>query len=212
MLTRAAPYQLIREIAGSHSLECDQQWILTAMGQHGEGLVNMLWRILGSEQDVCDVYQDTFVQLANSNLGEKPRNVKAYLFRTASNIAVSILRRKTVHNKACRNIAKNSADSHTVDYIGDMDSRDMQAELRGCITTLPEKMRQIILLRDLAEMPYSQAAKIMNITPASARVYRRRAIRRLAEKMNVKNKMLQTIKHPDGQDKAAQKDCSVNMR
>jgi DNA-directed RNA polymerase specialized sigma24 family protein len=25
----------------------------------------MLWRILGNEQDVCDAYQDTFLQLAH---------------------------------------------------------------------------------------------------------------------------------------------------
>lgn len=48
--------------------------------------------VLGNEQDVADAYQSTFLQLAHVAHGRRPRNLKAYLFRTAANIAVSILR------------------------------------------------------------------------------------------------------------------------
>ena len=44
-------------------VDISRQWVLSAMHRHGATLTALLWRILGNEQDVCDAYQDTFLQL-----------------------------------------------------------------------------------------------------------------------------------------------------
>lgn len=59
-------------MAAADSVAVSQRWVLAAMQKHGPSLVAMLWRILGNEQDVCDAYQDTFVQLAHSRDGQVP--------------------------------------------------------------------------------------------------------------------------------------------
>ena len=59
------------------SVGTDRQWVLSVMQSHGNELVTLLWRILGNEQDVCDVYQSTFLRLAHLNAGRKPAHVKA---------------------------------------------------------------------------------------------------------------------------------------
>ena len=56
----------------------------------------------------------------------------------------------------------------------------LQKELRSAIARLPEYLREVIALRDLAEMPYSQVAKILGITASSARAYRSKAVTLLA--------------------------------
>jgi len=162
-------------------VEADQRWILTAMARHGAPLVSMLWRILGNEQDVCDAYQDTFLKLSNCCDGKKPEKMKAYLFRTASNTAISMIRRRIVRDKVHEDIANHAELSEqTIEYGADLDARELQQELRGRIARLPEHLRSVVLLRDLGEMSYKEVGKTLGISPRSARVLRCRAIKILA--------------------------------
>ncbi len=166
-------------------LEADQQWVLTAMARHGVPLLSLLWRILGNEQDVCDAYQDTFLKLSNCCDGYKPEKMKAYLFRTASNTAISIIRRKMVRDRVHENLANQAElSAPQVEYSADLDAQELQQELRNKIAELPEHLRSVIVLRDLGEMPYKDVGKTLGISPRSARVLRCRAVKMLALVMN----------------------------
>jgi RNA polymerase sigma-70 factor (ECF subfamily) len=160
----------------------NQRWILTAMHRHGRGLVTMLWRILGNEQDVCDAYQDTFLKLAHHEGGRKPKHVRAYIFRTANNIAVSILRRRISEKRnlaesvACRKPSKSPA--------AELDAKLLRDSLRDCIAQLPEHLRDVVVLRDLGELSYPQISQVLGISAGTARVYRCKAIQLLAVWMN----------------------------
>ena len=159
-----------------------QRWILSTMHKHGSELVTMLWRILGNEQDVCDAYQDTFLQLAHFEGGRKPDHLKAYVFRTASNIAVSTLRRRTAEkNRLSESNAKIETGGSPAT---EMDCEYLQEALRRRIAQLPEHLRNVLALRDLAELSYAQVGKILGISPGTARVYRCKAIQLLAMWMN----------------------------
>ena len=183
MSTNAATISLLWDWADAQSVAGSQRWILTAMSQHGPALVTLLWRILGQEQDVCDAYQDTFLQLAHCQNGGKPRNAKAYLFRTASNVAISMLRRKKCSHKHSQLLARSAPSVQNPDYAQEFDSKNLQDALRFQIARLPEQLRAVIVLRDLAELPYKQAAQIMGVSTATARVYRCRAVQLLAIRM-----------------------------
>ena len=183
-MAKAIAKQLIWDLKLDSVVEKDQKWVLCAMSSYGQSLVNMLWRILGDEQDVMDAYQDTFVKLSNTWQDGKPGNVKAYLFRTASSVAISILRNKVRQEKVFRNFAfQQEAAKQYHDNANDFDMEKLRKQLRTYIAKLPEHLQQIIVLRDLAELPYKQIAKITGIRSASARVYRRRAIVQLSEWM-----------------------------
>jgi RNA polymerase sigma factor (sigma-70 family) len=153
-----------------------QRWVLSAMQRHGPELVTMLWRILANEQDVCDAYQDTFLKLAHYEAGQKPRYVRAYVFRTAANTALSMLRHKIVERNRVRTLQMQSPTN----TIGDLNSAWLRDKLRCCIAKLPRNLREVVTLHDLAELPYGQVGRILDITPATARVYRCKAIRLLA--------------------------------
>jgi len=157
-----------------------QRWVLSAMQKHGPELVTMLWRILANEQDVCDAYQDTFLKLAHYESGQKPQYVRAYVFRTAANTALSMLRHKIVERKRVQMLQIQNTTNTGLD----LNSGLLQEKLRSCIARLPKNLREIVTLHDLAELPYRQVGRILEITPATARVYRCKAIRLLAAWMN----------------------------
>jgi len=178
MFGKAISYGQIWDFAVPETIAESQRWILSAMQKYGQELVTMLWRILGNEQDVCDAYQQTFLQLAHNEVGRKPGCVKAYIFRVANNVAISMLRRRIVErNMLSRPVATIKSLSSPANEI---DSMYLQEILRGYIAQLPEHLRNVITLRDLAELSYSQISKILGISPATARVYRCKAIQLLS--------------------------------
>lgn len=162
------------------AVEQSQQWVLTAMSAYGPVLITMLWRILGNEQDVCDAYQDTFLNLAHYREQTKPANVKAYLFRTSSNIAIAMLRRKKIEKRYTTELKADCKSASQSDHSNDFDAAQLCQCLREHITRLPDELREVIMLHDLAEMPYHQVAGILGITVGTARVYRWRAIQLLS--------------------------------
>jgi len=182
MVGKAADYGLIWDFTIPKSIDKTQRWVLSAMQKHGPELVTMLWRILGNEQDVCDAYQNTFLQLAHYQGRSKPEHIKAYIFRTASNVAVTTLRRKLAEKKRLSPavIVKKPVSSPA----SELDSKYLQETLRCCIAQLPEYLRSVITLRDLAELSYVQVGKILGISAATARVYRYKAIQLLSVWMN----------------------------
>jgi len=176
MRTSAHSFELVWDFPIPEAIRGTQRWVLSAMKSHGRELVTMLWRILGNDQDVCDAYQETFLKLAHYKGGQKPENIKAYVFRSASNMAISILRRKIIERKNLLQVNNNK----TKFAACDLNTWHIQECLRYCITQLPEHLRNVITLHDLAELSYHQVGKIMKITEATARVYRCKAVHLLA--------------------------------
>lgn len=184
MIGRANSCGLVWDFAVPESLSGTQRWVLSAMQSHGQELVTMLWRILGNEQDVCDAYQNTFLNLAHYEGGQKPECVKAYIFRSAANVAISMLRRRITERKNLSRI--QAAENNIKSPVNELNSKNLQDSLRYSIAQLPEHLRSVVTLHDLAELPYGQVGRILGITAATARVYRCKAIQLLAVWINKK--------------------------
>jgi len=178
MFNKAVSCELLWDFAVTETIDESQRWILSTMQRHGQELVTMLWRILGNEQDVCDAYQNTFLQLAHYKGGQKPEYIRAYIFRVASNVAISMLRRRISEQKrvSVAVVPKKDVSSPA----NELDSKYLQETLRRCIARLPEHLRNVITLRELAELSYGQIARILGISAATARVYRYKAVQLLA--------------------------------
>ena len=177
MFGKAVSYGLLWDFADSESICEDQRWILSTMHKHGQELITLLWRILGNEQDVCDAYQDTFLQLAHYEGGQKPEYIKAYIFRTANNVAISMLRRRLADKRKISTAIVNKKE--VISPAKELDSKYLQDSLRYYIAQLPAHLRNVVTLRDLAELSYAQIGKILGISAATARVYRCKALQML---------------------------------
>jgi len=180
MFGKAISCDLPLEFAACGAVDRSQRWILTAMQRHGQELVTMLWRILGNEQDVCDAYQSTFLHMAHHQR-RRPRHPKAYIFRTASNVAISMLRHRIAERNRAMQTAQCSWRAKSPEQM--FDSKSLVEQLRCSLAQLPGHLRDVVVLRDLAELSYPQVGRILGISPATARVYRCKAIRLLARWM-----------------------------
>ena len=182
MTSRALNLEVCWDLGLDQAKEASQAWVLSAMRRDGPGLIRLLWRILGNDQDVCDAYQDIFLQLAHAPAKPRGDKVRPYLYRTASNVAISMIRRRNALRKTCEKLAadQRTTRQHTVDYAAELDTSALCRAMRLHIARLPEHLRSTIVLRDLAELTYEQVADILSVSPATARVYRCRAVKLLA--------------------------------
>ena len=154
-------------------------WVVRVIHREGAGILRMLWRLLGREADVMDAYQDCFCKLASRKTQGRVVSARAYAYRTAANIAIEMMRvrqRRQAHLPA---IALEQGRRRTQE--GDGEAEERFGRLREAIAQLPAHLRNVIILRDLNRYSYAQVGRILGIEPATARVYRRHAVVKLAE-------------------------------
>ena len=160
-------------------------WIVRLIKKEGPGILRMLWRLLGTEADVMDAYQDCFCKLAARKQRGDLRNVKAYAYRTASNVAVEMIRTRGRHRDHWPAVVAERGQVQEADpQPAEDDACDRFEDLREAITALPPHLRNVVLLRDLSRMSYQEVGKTLGIDPATARVYRRHAVVKLAESLD----------------------------
>ena len=162
-----------REVAASR-----QGWILSVMDRCGPAVVVMLWRMLANEQDVLDAYQDCICRVMERGRDGLGRSADRYLYRTAANVAIDMIRRRQLRRRHQAPLGRHLTGARGAPMPGVSESTVL---LRQAIVQLPRHLRELVLLRDLAQMPYHRVASILGITVGTARVYRRQAVLRLAD-------------------------------
>ena len=161
-----------------------QRWLLRVMRAHGPDCIRLLWRMLGDEHMVMDVYQESVYHLARLDTSRRPKDPGGYFYRCAVNVAVDQIRRRRRQRAGLRAIAEarhsqQRGDSPLPEGVGPADEPEAAAALRRAVLALPPHLRNVVVLHDLAEMPHARVARILGIGVGTSRVYRRQAILRL---------------------------------
>jgi len=174
---------MLEELASADAA-AGQRWILSLLQRHGPGVVHVLWRMLGREPDVLDAYQTVVCHLAARGPDRTGRDRAAYFYRAAMNTAIEIIRRRGRERDRLERVAcRHGAGAIRPPAVSSSDRLRLVEHVREAILGLPAHLRDVIVLRDLAGMNYRQLSAVMNITSATARVYRRQAVLRMAARL-----------------------------
>ncbi|UCD29960.1 MAG: sigma-70 family RNA polymerase sigma factor [Planctomycetota bacterium] len=103
-----------------------------------------------------DVVQDTFIRLMSQP--REPANIRAWLFRSVRNAAISQLRLQGRRKKHERQLAadrqQNLFEHRTEDLID-------ASELQVALESLPQEQREIVVLRLWAGMTLRETAEVV---------------------------------------------------
>jgi RNA polymerase sigma factor (sigma-70 family) len=181
--TIALPLELRGVLAQLASAEVadDQQWIISLLRQQGPTVLAVLWRMLGSEQEVLDAYQTAVCQLAIRGERGLGMNPAGYFYQTAVNTAIEALRARRRQAAHWPRIARLRESQGSAGASAVCDQREMLERMRQAICKLPRHLRNVVILRDLAQLPYSEVTRILGIRSGTARLYRHQAVARLAD-------------------------------
>jgi len=127
-------------------------------------------------EDVC---QEVFVRAWNAlpkfTITEQG-TFQAFLYRIARNLIIDLGRKKREYSLEAYEDVETEED-----FAGDLDREATIEQVKVALAKLPDKDRQIILLRYFEEMSHSEVASIIGIKEGALRVRTIRLLQKLRE-------------------------------
>ena len=157
--------------------------IALLLAKHGAELARHIRRIVRDDHATEDLLQDTLLR-THGALGQlRPgSNVRAWLYRIATNAALNHVRSRARELAALRRYAReadgatSAADRLTTDG-------DVRAALWARVATLPERQRVALTLRIADELDFAEIARRMGGTESAARANVHQATNRLKREL-----------------------------
>lgn len=132
------------------------------------------FRILGSREGAEDVCHDLFVKLYTAPPDPSVRNISAWVFKMARNMAIDALRSRQMR-------MHEPLEEQTVSQLPDWDTR---LDLERAINSLSLPEREVLTLHLNAGLTFSQIAGITGSSlPGAYRTYRR-SLKKLRQMLN----------------------------
>ncbi len=140
-------------------------------------LFNTVYRYVLNTADAHDLVQDAFVRLCLHQTRVDAACPDRWLFRTALNLARNRLRWR----RLWRWMGDDALDElpGSDDPARQFSAAREQAQLDRAIAGLPEKLRAVILLTDIAGQSYQEVAAILDIPPGTVASRRHQALQKL---------------------------------
>lgn len=158
-------------------------------------IYNLALSLTRSREDAEDVTQETYLRLWRSLPDYRGASAKSYLFRITRNIAIDLIRKKNRTPETDSVVVTSDGEFEPDIADHDPDIRPDEAFLRkltietvrGCIDSLPLPMRELIVMRDMDGLSYSEIAEILGIPEGSVKSGLFRARERLKQLIIEKN-------------------------
>jgi RNA polymerase sigma-70 factor (ECF subfamily) len=143
----------------------------------------LAFRLTGHEDDAQDVVQEAYLRAYRGlRRFRGDAQFTTWLYRITANCSANLLA------KRARNRTEALAeDAPVVDVRPEHDpevrvaGEDERARVASALASLPWRLRQVIVLRDIYDMPHGSIAAELGISGAAAKVRLHRARRRLRE-------------------------------
>ncbi len=140
----------------------DKETFETLYQEMEKPLYNVVYRWVWQEQEAMDVVQEAFVKLWEKRQQVRTEAARAYVYRTALNLANNRLR----YNKLRRWTGIEALAGLAAGQKGGEDillQDERQKALRKAIESLPEKHRQVLLLCRFSGLSQAKVGELLGI-------------------------------------------------
>ena len=156
------------------------RWFAEEVKLHEPILRGYLQKRFPSLPDHDDIVQETYSRLLRTRDKGRLTSTKAFLFTVARNVAIDLLRRrpKVEHEPI--------SDLHALPVLEEAPSAEESLErqqrrenLIEAIASLPDRCREVLMLRHLDGLPYKEIAVRLGISPNTVKVHMAKGVRDL---------------------------------
>ncbi len=141
-------------------------------------------RRIGHFSDAEDLTQETLIRATRSIDPDRTKTVDGYVFQIGANLIRDRARRAKVRDIHHETL-KYREELRVVSSPEDVLEVNMQLEsLERALNALPERTRQVFLLRRLDNMPYREMSENIGISVSALEKHMTRAIARIAEQFH----------------------------
>lgn len=125
------------------------------MDMYKNKIYNYLRLMLNNEQLAEELTQDTFVRVYFKAKTIRTENLKAWIYTIATNLARSEFRKRKIKNFF-------SLSEVNEGYFSYFSSHEDQIILEQILTTLPEKYRIPVIMREIDRFSFDEISKMLN--------------------------------------------------
>ena len=143
----------------------------------------LAYRLCGNEEDARDVVQDAYLRAYKGlKRFRGDAQFSTWMYRITANCANTLMskRQKHRHDELPETVADTD---HERDPVARADAEAFRAELQDALGELSPKLRAVVVLRDVYELPHEDIAAELGISETAAKVRLHRARRQLKERL-----------------------------
>ena len=139
-----------------------------AIERFGPLVMSLIWRINGNHDETADLYQEVFVKFHETTSQRGPlQQPKAWLCRTAINAALDFKRQRARFVSWSESAEQpHNWGTNDVDVV---ENGLMVEKIRHLTADLPERRRQVFVLRYFQGCSFEQIAQLLNCSAGAAR-------------------------------------------
>jgi RNA polymerase sigma-70 factor, ECF subfamily len=147
------------------------------------GTYTLAFRLTGNEDDARDVVQEAYLRAYRGlRRFRGDAQFTTWLYRITANCAANLLAKRARNRTEALPEEESVVDSRPDhDPEQRMAGEDERVRVAGALAVLPWRLRQVIVLRDIYDLPHGWIASELGISEAAAKVRLHRARRRLRE-------------------------------
>ena len=135
------------------------------------------YQLIGDSPDVEDLVKDSFVMLWRKHRDfDNGRAMKAFLYVSARNACIDLLRRRKVKNTFYEEMTYLQGDSGEGLALDQLIRAEFMQEVYNEIEQLPEKRREVLKLAYLEGLKNDEIAERLGISPYTVKVHKVKAL------------------------------------
>ncbi len=150
----------------------------TLVAAHSGELFGYLWRLLADEAEAQDCLQDTFLRAFRAYGRVQNENLRAWLYKIATNSARTKLKRA---GRARSTELTEKITSGEKRVEAQVVERISLAEVREAVATLPARQRAALMMRKYQELEYDEIAAALDCSEEAARANVYQALKKLRQ-------------------------------
>lgn len=145
---------------------------------HGK-IFRFVWQMSGSRSAAEDILQEVFVVVLQKlgNFDRSRGSLSSYLFGIARIRVMRWLEENKEHKVPLEDASEHSSNAEETPFT-ELSREESIAKLRKAVLSLPEPYREVIVLCELQELSYSEAASVIGcaLGTVRSRLHRARAL------------------------------------
>lgn len=158
-----------------------EEWFLNEVRPHEPSLRAYLRMRFPALAEVDDVMQESYARVVRARAAGGIRHSKAFLFATARNAAIDFIRRERARPWSGSGERPDAALPDESPSLAEQAEREYRLEvLAEAVEALPDRCRQVVLLRYLEGLAYKEIAAQLAISPETVKVHLAKGMRRCA--------------------------------
>jgi len=132
----------------------DEQAFKEVMSMYKNRIFNYLYLMMGNREIAEELTQDTFVKVFFKAKSLKTDNIKAWIYRIATNLAISEMRKKKI--KALFSLEDVNALNYSME-----EKPGANMELEETLSLIPEKYRIPLIMKEVDNFSFEEMSNIL---------------------------------------------------